>query len=165
MPLKGEEYTISKDSLKAYEKLDRKLLGSDLILMLLSIHNIKGNTKLQKQVFLTWKELFIDVTHDPTFFPWKYGAFSKVVEDSASILTKQGYVRRAKRKGEGTIYSITDIGREKIKNKLDEIGVELGKLEKKKADWDEWSTKGIMKYVYRNYPQYTSKTEVPSLKW
>jgi len=157
--------TIKKQSLKNFEKMDKKLLGKDLILMLLSISPIKGNTKLQKQVFLAWKTIFNDVTVDLGFFPWMFGAYSKAVEDSTRILLKQGYIRMKPGRGEGLRYSITPKGLKKIRTKLRELRIGLRDLPEKKIDWDEWSTKGILRHVYRNYPQYTTKTKVPSLKW
>ena len=39
------------------------------------------------------------------------------------------------------------------------------KLEEKKKDWDEWASDGIIQYVYRNYPEYATKTKIPRLKW
>jgi uncharacterized protein YwgA len=163
--MKKEEYIITADSLQAYEKMDTRLFASDLILMLLSVHSIQGNTKLQKQVFLGWKEIFNDISCDLAFFPWKYGAFSTVVENAVTILLKQGYIKLLRRRGEGSIYSITDKGRKRINKRLAMVGLDLRDLPKRKADWDEWSPKGILRHVYRKYPQYTSKTEVPSLKW
>ena len=157
--------TIKKQSLKNFEKMDKGLLGKDLILMLLSISPIKGNTKLQKQVFLAWKTIFNDVTADPGFFPWKFGAYSKAVEDSTRILLKQGYIRMTPGRGEGLRYSISPKGSRKIRTKLRELRIGFRDLPEKKIDWDEWSTKGILRHVYRNYPQYTTKTKVPSLKW
>ncbi|MGC8622310.1 MAG: hypothetical protein ACP5U0_10385, partial [Caldisphaera sp.] len=38
-------------------------------------------------------------------------------------------------------------------------------IKEKKADWDEWSSKGILIYIYRKYPEYTTKTRVPELRW
>jgi len=85
------EYSIENESLERYKLMDKHLLGSDLILMLLSLSPIKGSTKMQKQVFLTWKELFSDITFEPGFFPWRYGAFNKLVEDTLKVLEKQKY--------------------------------------------------------------------------
>ena len=120
---------------------------------------------MQKQVFLTWKEVFNDIAVDPAFFPWKYGAFSKVVEDMLRALENQRLISVNKRRGEGSLFLITERGRDKIKGRLSKVGVELEELKKKKIDWDEWSSGGTLRYIYRNYPQYTSKTEVPLLKW
>ena len=45
------------------------------------------------------------------------------------------------------------------------MNISLETLKKKKSDWDELTTKGIMKLVYRKYPEYTTQSEVPYLKW
>jgi len=165
MPIKDNDFSISKKSLLLYEKLNNRLLSSDLILMLLMVAPIKGMTKMQKQVFLTWKELFNDISVDPGYYPWKYGAYSKVVENTIRILEKQRLVETRKRKGEGTIFEITKSGRNMIKNKIRTMKFDLKTLTEKKTDWDDWTPRGTLRYVYRNYPEYTSKTNIPSLKW
>src|SRR5574337_492477 len=86
-------YSLTKESKEVYKKLDRLLLTSDLILILLSISPIRGNTMLQKEVFLTWKNFFNDISVDPVFFAYKYGAYSKVVEDCVKMLEKQRYIK------------------------------------------------------------------------
>jgi uncharacterized protein YwgA len=149
----------------AYKDLDRHLIGSDIILTLLSISDIKGNTKMQKQTFLAWKEAMQDVTFDPVFFPFRFGAYSRVVEDTLRILEKQKYIKVRRRRGEGTIFSITELGREKIGRKLKRLGTNLEALIAMKRDWDEWTPQGTLRYVYRKYPEFTSETEVPFLKW
>jgi uncharacterized protein YwgA len=163
--MKENQYSIEDKSLERYKLMDKHLIGSDLILMLLSLSPIKGSTKMQKQVFLTWKELFSDVTFEPGFFPWRYGAFSKVIEDTLKILEKQNYIQIKRRKGQGSMFFITESGRSKIKHKMVSLGIDFRNLREKKTDWDEWSHKGILHYVYRKYPEYTSRTEVPHLKW
>lgn len=157
-------------------KVSKTLFGTDIILLLLSVAPIKGKTKLQKQVFLAWKEFLYDKIDELGYFPYRYGAYSRLVDDSTKTLFIQNKIQMKKRKGEGTIYSITKKGKYtifknirkrkksysrflKTKNKYGE------KLEDKKIDWDDWSAKGILRYVYRNFPEYTTKTRVPSLKW
>lgn len=163
--MKENEYSIENESLERYKLMDKHLLGSDLILMLLSLSPIKGSTKMQKQVFLTWKELFSDITFEPGFFPWRYGAFSKLVEDTLKVLEKQKYIRIKRRKGQGSIFTITESGKSIIENKMTNLGIDFRNLREKKTDWDEWSHKGILRYVYRRYPGYTLRTEVPHFKW
>lgn len=165
MPLKETNFVIQEDSWQEYDKMRQHLNGSDLVLLLLSIAPIKGKTKMQKQVFLAWKEIFHDVTLDPGFFPWKYGAFSKLVEDAVKILKEQGYIDIRRRKGEGSVYLIRPAGRKKIESKISKLRLDMRNLKERKTDWDEWTPYGILRYVYRKYPQYTSKSEVPSLKW
>jgi uncharacterized protein YwgA len=165
MPIKEKQYSFEITSLGEYGSMDNRLLGSDLILILLSISEIRGNTRMQKQVFLAWKELFQNITFDPVFFPWRYGAYSKLIEDTLRILESQKYIKIRRRKGEGSIFSITSSGQKKITEKMRKLKIDTQLLQQKKIDWDEWSHKGILRYVYRKYPEYTLKTEVPYLKW
>lgn len=161
---------------ETYVKEKNNLLGTDIILLLLSISPIKGKTKLQKEVFLTWKEFLDKQIDELGYFPYKYGAYSRLIDDATKALFIQNKISMKKRKGEGSVYSITSKGKQslmndmkkrqsshsklvKIKNKYKE------KLEDQKIDWDDWSPKGILRYVYRNFPEYTTKTRVPSLKW
>ena len=165
MPIKDNDYSISKKSQLLYEKLDNRLLSSDLVLMLLTVAPIKGMTKMQKQTFLAWKELFNDVSVDLGYHPWKYGAYSKVVENTIKILEKQQHIDKRKRKGEGTVFEITKSGRNMIKHKIRTMELDLRNLTAKKTDWDDCTPRGTLRYVYRNYPEYTTKTNIPSLKW
>ena len=165
MSRKLKTIQFTKRSLRNFQKMDEFLLGSDLVLMLLSISPVKGTTKLQKQVFLSWKTLFKKESTDPGFFPYKFGAYSKTIDDSIGILQNSGWIRIKPRKGEGVQYSITRAGTRIINKKLKNMDITLDELRKKKTDWNEWTTRGIMKFVYRNYPEYTEKTKVPSLKW
>jgi len=158
-------YSITKESKEVYRKLDRLLLTSDLILILLSISHIRGNTMLQKEVFLTWKKFFNDITVDPAFFAYKYGAYSKIVEDSATMLEKQKYIKIRKGVGEGRIFLIRDEGRKMIMKKIRRNKIDLTELVKKKIDWDELKPRAMIKLVYRNFPEYSTESVVPSLKW
>lgn len=165
MSRKLETIQFSKRSLKNFKKMGESLFGSDLMLMLLSISTIKGTTKLQKQVFLTWKMLFKKKTIDPGFFPYKFGAYSRTIEDSIYFLKKSGFIRVKPGRDEVIQYFITPRGKRSISKKLKRMNINLEKLKEKKTDWDEWTTKAIMKFVYRNYPEYTTETKVPYLKW
>jgi len=165
MSRKLKTIQFTKKSLKNFQKMDNFLLGSDLVLMLLSISSVKGTTKLQKQTFLVWKTLFNKKTADPGFFPYKFGAYSKAIDDSIEVLQNAGLLKIKPGKGEGVLYSITPTGKRTINRKLKDMEINLEKLREKKTDWDEWDTRGTMKFVYRNYPEYTTKTMVPSLKW
>lgn len=158
-------YSLTKESKEVYKKLDRLLLTSDLILILLSISPIRGNTMLQKEVFLTWKNFFNDISVDPVFFAYKYGAYSKVVEDCVKMLEKQRYIKVRKGRGEAVIFSIKDEGREMIMKKMKRNKIDLTEIIKKKIDWDELKPKAMIKLVYRKYPEYSTETVVPSLKW
>ena len=158
-------FKTTKRSKTKYENMSRRLMVNDLILLLLYVGQVRGNTKLQKQIFLTWKQLFPKLTVDPMFFPWKYGAYSKVVDDSVKILATTKEISVKKGRGEGRVYQITPVGIKVIEKRIRDLKINLEKLRDKKTDWDDWTTKGTLRYVYRNYPEYATMTRVPSLKW
>ena len=110
MSIKLDSIQFTKRSLQNFEKMNELLLGSDLVLMLLYVSPIKGKTKLQKQVFLTWKTIFTKETADPGFFPYKFGAYSKTIKDSICILQKSGLIKVKLGQDEGVQYAITPKG-------------------------------------------------------
>lgn len=120
---------------------------------------------MQKEVFLLWKEVFPELTADPVFYPYKYGAYSKVLHDSVKYLEIQGLITTQKRKGIGSLYKITEIGMKKIQNRISKLKLDTSIVERKKADWEEWTHEGIKKYVYRKYPEFTDKTKREAYKW
>jgi uncharacterized protein YwgA len=145
-----------------------KLKIDELILLILNEGKVSGKTKLQKEVFLAWKEIIKDHLVDPLFHPDYYGPYSDLIEDAIEQLKLEGYIKTAAI-GEGhATYFITEKGKKKVREILENkkfISKFMQILKEKKIDWDEWSSKGILIYVYRKYPEYTTKTRVPELKW
>lgn len=159
--LHEEDFIFIKNQALIDYRKDTKLSGSDIILALLFISPILGKTKLQKEVFLAWKEILIKKTEDPVFFPHKYGAYSKVVDDSLNRLERDKMIEK---KGKSK-YMISQKGTKYIVDRLNKFDVELEKLKMKKIDWDEWTDDGILAYVYRKYPEYAINTRLRSKKW
>lgn len=155
---------IEIKGLENFQKIKNYLMISDLILLLLKIENIEGNTKMQKEVFLTWKEIFNDVTLPLPYLPYKYGAFSKVLNDVIKILEQEKFLEKRK-KGKTIEFSITNKGRKKINEKMKSIKIDERNLRERMQDWNEWKSDGLKRYVYRKYPIYTTESLVPYLKW
>ncbi len=153
---------------KVKESIDDKLHADDIILLLLDAGKITGKTVLQKEVFLASKEVFRELSGNLLYHPDKYGPYSKLVDDVAKILKAEGKIKVIS-KGEGhSTYIIQQKGKEylealSLRNKIPNSKLE--ELKKRKASWDEWDTAGILRYVYRNYPEYATKTLIPVLKW
>lgn len=146
-----------------------KLKADELILLVLKNGKVSGKTKLQKEVFLAWKEVFgMEYVRDPLYHADQFGPYSKLVHDVEKKLKSEKIISISP-KGEGhSTYLISESGRERINNIMSNRPIpkeKLKLLEDKKADWDEWSVRGIMVYVYRNYPEYTTSSRVPVLKW
>ena len=159
------QFTINDECRQIYENLGNKLFGNDIVLLVLSIAPIKGTTVLQKQVFLTWKEVFPKKTVDLGYFPYRYGAYSKIIRDTVKMLEGNRMIKIIKRKGEGSIYQITDEGKSQIQKRISKLNINIEKLQDSKEIWDEWTIDGTLRYVYRNYPDYTSETKVTRFKW
>lgn len=150
--------------------------ANEAILLLLSISSIKGKTKLQKEVFLTKEEFLKNDAPGFGYYPYQYGPYSTLVDDVIKLLQMKNKIRVEKRRGEGTIFSITQKGKQdlaKIAKKKNTSSKKLqgirnkseNKLEDQKIDWDDWSSTGILQYTYRKFPRYTIKSVVPELKW
>jgi len=143
-----------------------RLNALDIILLLLVNGKTTGRTMMQEQVFLAYEEVVKDYSEDLLYLPDKFGPFSSLVGDSLKYLRNQGLIKVINR-GEGhQTYFLTEEGKrkaEEISRKLpDEI---RNALKNQKISWDEWDTKGILRYVCRKYPDYAINIEEPELKW
>ena len=163
MPVRPATAGFTEKSLENLEKTDGFLAGGDLILLLLSVSPIRGRTKLQKQVFLTWKNIFNREVIDPGFFPHESGAYSRTVEDSTHMLQGLGLIKIKPGRDEGMRYSITPKGKRSISEKIRTSDISLERIKGKKSDWDELTTRGIIRLVCRNFPEYMVDTGVPDL--
>lgn len=145
-----------------------RLSPAQLLLLLLKAGRVSGRTTLQKQVFLSYREVFGPrAVVDPGFRPDRFGPYSQLVADLPPVLRAGGWIR-VQARGEGrSMFSICPRGVDDASTLLREHSVEqrFEVLRKKKASWDEWSTKGILHYVYRNYPEYATRTAIPSMIW
>ncbi len=146
-----------------------RLTVPGLVLLILDVGPIRGRTKLQKEVFLAWNEVFGEkYAIDPIFHPDQFGPYSQLVLDSQAMLKSKQDIRVVPR-GEGhQTYVISNKGRATLTEELKHADIPevlLGQLSDKKADWDEWTAKGIMRYIYRNYPYYAIKARIKELKW
>lgn len=160
MSLERAEPTIEITGLEAYKNIKSILSPGDLVLWLASVSPIWGNVRLQKESFLLWKE-YQGIAIDPGFYPDRFGPYSQVVTDSIQILKARGFLEEMP----GRIYRITNSGTNYITKKLQGLNATSDQIADQKIRWDEWKTRGITTYVYRMYPEYTTRTEVPHLKW
>ena len=146
-----------------------KLTIPDLIMVILSNVPIRGKIKLQKEVFLAWKEVFTEnYVTDPLFHPDQFGPYSQLVSDSQEILKMESYIKVISQ-GEGhQTFVISQKGKLNLQENhiINKIPIELFRnLTLKKIDWDEWTSKGIMTYIYRNYPYYAIRAKIKELTW
>ena len=144
-----------------------KLTLEDWILALIAYAGgrIRGKTRIHKGLFLVWQEVG-GVRAD--FVPYKYGPYSREVDESLNHLVKSGLVReRVVPGGDETPaneYELTDKGWERAKKVLKHLE-EASVLEKAKPFLD-LATKGslvaLIGFVYTMYPEWAASSEIKS---
>ena len=160
MSLEHTKPTFKITGLETYNNIESILSPGDLILWLASVSPIYGDVRLQKESFLLWKE-HQDISIDPGFHADRFGPYSRMLADSVKILKVRGHLEELP----GRTYCITKSGQKYIVQKLQKLNIVAKKIADQKIRWDEWKTRGITTYIYRLYPEYTMRTEVPHLKW
>lgn len=163
------EIKFDWDKMRKENFNSRRLTVPGLVLLILDIGPIRGRTKLQKEVFLAWHEVFgDDFAIDPIFHPDQFGPYSQILVDTKDFLKSKKEIRVISR-GEGhQTFVISEKGKSTLKCELDRSNMPerlIKTLKEKKADWDEWTAKGIMRYIYRNYPYYGINARIRELKW
>lgn len=159
---------------KAVERLKqlkpKKLLVSDIILILLYAGKgvpIYGRIMLMKEVFLLTKEI-LDQTEieDAKFFGYQYGPYSHIVYDALQNLIFSGYVKSKGRKDTKTEeFVIQPAGIRKIKPVFESLTEEMQeRITRARIGWDQLESKGIIKLVYRDYPEYTEESRIKDYK-
>jgi len=148
-----------------YSKENLFLLVEDWVLLLPFVNDkyIAGITRYQKMLFLIYKKFIIEEeipTENPGFYGYKYGPYSIRIDHAIENMIRNGYIEKKGRKSsQREIFSITNDG----KNRAKKIH---NRLSKKQQDalsafrkyWDQKSIKGILKYIYANYKDYTRKS-------
>ena len=159
----------------------------DMILLLLYVIKDKPiihRTVLFKQIFLLYKEILPSLITeryknikivDHEFYPYKYGPYSDKLSKSLTNLYEQGFIDvKGRAKGKLEKFLLTKRGetyfKKFVKPEFQEFMEELEKILKiKRIQWDQWSRDGILRYVYQNYPEYTTKSKLKNkyrrIKW
>ncbi len=157
--------SLTEQSKENYESRDNLIYGTDVVLMLLSVSEIKNDTFLQKEVFLTWKEVFPERTVDLAYFPHYYGPYSEILAEIIDYLYSKKLIKKIPINEKNFKYVISQKGRDEIEKRITKLNISVEKLRDSKYRWEEWKRYGLLRYVYRKYPYYTSETKRPSLKW
>ncbi|MGC8584882.1 MAG: hypothetical protein ACP5L4_02005 [Thermoplasmata archaeon] len=148
--------------------MNEKLKIDEIILLLLNEGKIRGKSILQMEVFLVWKEIFKgENMENPMFQPNFYGPYSSLLEDLIYKLIIGGYVKNIPRGESHTTYIITEKGKSLVEKILGEkkIPDKIQEIKEKKVDWDELTFQGLVRYIYRNYPEYTLKIGKAIEEW
>ena len=140
--------------------MSSELTAKDFVLLLLNSDNqkpIKGNLFFQKEMFLIVEEVYPDLREELDFFPYDYGPFSKNLVNLLNKLKEDNFVKFEE--SEANIYFITIKGKNYIeKIKFPEDIIE--KVNNLKIGSNKLGYKGLLRYVYFNYPKYTKNSKI-----
>jgi len=150
---------MDERSTRIYESMDKGVMPSDLILLLLSVSPAEDKKKMYMLVFLAWKEIFKDIAFDPVFSS-RLENGNEVIDDSLTTLKDRNYINISNKENKDHSFSITEDGRLKISSKFPEL-VKLRKLSRKKAKWDKLSSEELYSHIEQKYPKYRSITRNP----
>ena len=129
---------------------------------------IEGITRFQKLVFMSQEEIPELGTRKYAFDAYDYGPFSKELYDDIDRLVKNGYIDRSVEQtgneNEKHIYSITEKGREYIRQILEsESGsddLEVERLRQLKQEYNNMPILQFIRLVYNRHPGYAENTKL-----
>lgn len=161
-----EIYTNKKQKYVYYKMMEVHNMSSDLtakdfILLLLNADNqkpIEGNLFIQKEMFLIVKEVYCDLENELNFIAYNYGPYSKKLSCILEDLEKDSLIEIDNTDGNNK-YQITDKGMEYLKNKSFSNDVKQ-KIHNLKAGSNKLGYKGLLRYVYFIYPEYTVNSKI-----
>lgn len=126
---------------------------------------VLGITKLQKEIFVILMEFAQEnniPSENPGFRAYKFGPYTERIDSCLQTLMDMGLVSSTGRMNTNNEkFIITEkglpYGRKAISKLTDE---EREKFVALKGDLQQFSTQGLMTYVYANYPEYTDESVV-----
>jgi len=140
----------------------------DAILILLfadSNNKIRGKFLLVKEAFLLTNKFFPDVFSQLSFYPSRYGPFSKILLNSIEQYSREGLVQIEQSinayGGESYLYHLTVEGKTSGSSSFEKLSTPLKEtIIKKRNEWDRLGYSGILRLVYSEYPEYTINSEI-----
>ncbi len=145
---------------------------SDFIFWLLSSQNtpIFGKISFFKEMFLMYKEVLpIELKNksiNPKFIDYTYGPYSFLIADVLEQLKYDGYVSVEGRKNSRTEkFSLTNEGKKEAEKRIELLSDKKCKqfsqeLKNRRRTWDQLGNRGLLNYVYKNYPEYTKNSRI-----
>ena len=127
--------------------------------------NIVGWTSLQKQVFLLMIE-FAQKEHIPTenigFYAYDYGPYDDRITDALNVMIHDGLIeKQGKYSPMKTRFIITQEGMKRGEESFAKLTVnQKEKLIELRKEYQMWGISGLLKYVYTNYPEYTTESKI-----
>lgn len=126
---------------------------------------ILGITKLQKELFVILMEFAQEndiPSENPGFRAYKFGPYTERIDRCVQTLMEMGWISSIGRVNtDSERFILTEDGMPYGKKALSKLtDDQVQKLRILKGDIQQFSTKGIMTYVYKNYPEYTNESVV-----
>jgi uncharacterized protein YwgA len=134
------------------------------VLLLLSANEddpIRGKLFLQKEMFLIANEVDIegDLKKLLRFEPYNFGPYSYPLELELRKLEKNRLIK-TRNEGKTVLYMLSDEGKEYL-NQIRNFDKDLlTKISKLKKGSERLGYKGLLRYVYFNYPEYIDKSKI-----
>lgn len=122
---------------------------------------IVGRVVMMKEVFLIIKEILREEnTQDAKFIPYRLGMYSFTVGNALTNLEYSGFVeRKGKKNTKLEQFSLTEKGKKYISRIWETLPPDTQKIAKeKRKGWDQLGYDGILRLVYRKYPEFKEKS-------
>lgn len=120
---------------------------------------IKGKLCFQKEMFLIVKEIYPELDNELHFEPYHYGPFSKNLAELLDSLKEESLIE-VKETANSFTYSITSQGIKKLTDECNLPDNILQKISNLKKTVNKLGYKGLLRYVYFNYPEYTKNSKI-----
>ncbi len=130
---------------------------------------------LMKEIFLFEKELARDIgisVSNLQFVPYKYGPYSRDVDDAIREMERSGLIHIEKvAGGQKEIIKLTPEGRELAQESLEMLDDrQRQRLRNKRKAWDQLGYQGLLDKIYEEYPSYKTRSEIadrmkPRRRW
>lgn len=132
-----------------------------LLLILKHMGYVNGRVQFQKLIFLLENNYQIDTGYN--FIPFKFGPYCQVVQQDIQHLSEYGYIEHEEvEKPGGEIlhrYQITEYGEQYLlENDFGDIYDQV--IQDLCYDFKNYSVRQLIEYVYENYPDYTTHSQI-----
>ena len=151
-----------------------RLEPSDWIVLWLSLdglNRVRGKTRLMKQLFVVGREVVPQAFESFGFFPHRFGPYSQVLENALGNLQERAFISVVSHTDspENVLttdvkrydYILTDLGQERARTVLSGMPDDVVQsLVRHKRVLSKMGYYGLLSYVYGNYPEFTTMSEL-----
>lgn len=134
------------------------------VLLLLNANNansIRGKLLLQKEMFLLAYEVELEgnLRKLLDFESHNFGPYSYPLEKELKLMEEKGLIK-TKQEENTLIYELTEKGEKELNNLTFLSNDLLQRISKLKLGSERLGYKGLLRYVYFNYPDYIDKSKI-----